>query len=99
MTYRTGRNISRLACVATFVALTGCSEYLDRQEGIARTAGDAVRTNVAIHAIDPWPPRAANRSLSIGAERPVTRIRSYNTATAASAESGDASESKSSVAQ
>lgn len=70
----------RMTCAVACLAVAGCSEYLDRREGIAPTAGDAVRTNIAIHAIDPWPARAASRSYSIGAERPVTRIRSFNTA-------------------
>ena len=42
--------------------LGGCSDlYWDRRDTIAFWSGDAPASNVAIHTIDPWSPRAAER--------------------------------------
>jgi hypothetical protein len=58
------RRASKLAVPAVLLAamLGGCSDlYWDRRDTIAFWAGDAPASNAAIHTIDPWPPRAAER--------------------------------------
>ena len=83
-----------LAPVAFLTLLSGCSEYVERREGISRTGGDAVRANIAVHVIDPWPPGAHDRRIIIDAERQTARTKAFNAGSTAPtrAETGAAAE-------
>jgi hypothetical protein len=53
-----------LALVAALVLpATACSSYVNRNDGVSASAGDAVAANAAIHTIDPWPATAANTDI------------------------------------
>lgn len=65
------------AVVVASLTLSACSEYQRRAEGVSPFAGDAVRTNIAIHTIDPWPRGANKNSLVIGADRQVERMKTF----------------------
>lgn len=69
--------------------LSGCSEYIDRREGISIAGGDAVRANIAVHVIDPWAAGAHKRSTMIDSERQTARARTFNAGIAAPAGGGN----------
>ncbi|MDB5569304.1 MAG: hypothetical protein JWN93_487 [Hyphomicrobiales bacterium] len=66
------------AILCGLVSLAGCAEYLDRREAITAHVGDAVRANVAVNVIDPWPREASERSMRLGARRAIAAIERYN---------------------
>ncbi len=55
--------------------------YSHRAEGVTVGAGDAKEANSAIHAADPWPPYAGNRSIPASGERMSRAIRRYQDVT------------------
>jgi len=57
--------------------LAGCSEYMDRKNTIAFSAGDAVQTNVVTHAIDPWPPGVQNTNIAFDGKRMQRAVAKY----------------------
>lgn len=82
----------RKSCVLVSLAVLALSEtasaaeggldefmgyYAQREEGVTIGAGDAKEANSAIHAIDPWPPSAANRAIPASGERMSGAIRRY----------------------
>ena len=69
----------RTALVAVIAAagLTACSEYMDRKNTIAFSAGNAVQTNVVTHVIDPWPRYVRNTNISHSGERMARAVRCY----------------------
>jgi hypothetical protein len=69
----------RVALVTLLAAgvLTGCSEYMDRKNTVAFSAGDAVQTNVVTHVIDPWPPRVQNTNIAFDGKRMQRAVAKY----------------------
>jgi hypothetical protein len=59
--------------------LAACSEYLDRKDTIAFSAGDAVATNTVTHVIDPWPRSSSNTHIAYDGERMQRVIERYHT--------------------
>lgn len=52
--------------------LAGCAnadDYFDRRDTISFHAGDAVRSNIIVQTVDPWPRAAANRNIPANGER------------------------------
>ncbi len=75
---------SRAAAIALAAGiaalLAGCSDiYFDRRESLSFQSGDAVASNIAVHAIDPWPRAAANRNLESNGERMQRAAERYRT--------------------
>jgi hypothetical protein len=64
---------------ALLVALTGCSEYLARRDGITLNAGNAVMTNQVTQMVDPWPRNAGNRNIAFNGERMDAAYQRYRT--------------------
>jgi hypothetical protein len=62
---------------ALALAVAGCSEYLDRRDGILLGVGDAVQTNVVTHVIDPWPAHARNTRAATDGDRLQRAIERY----------------------
>jgi hypothetical protein len=63
-----------------------CSSYLDRRDTLTPASGDAVRANIAIHVIDPWPVQASRidrQGNGERAQRAVERYRNPQTGAAA----------------
>ena len=60
-----------LHLVASLGALlsAACSQYVDRKDTVAFSAGKAVETNMVTHVIDPWPPHAWNTRMASNGER------------------------------
>ena len=65
------------------LVLTGCrdypewDEYRARRDGITLEAGNAVRHNIAVQTIDPWPNHAGNTEIDIDGERATRTIERY----------------------
>jgi hypothetical protein len=74
------KNIKPLLCVVASVGAllpAACTQYLDRKDTVAFSAGNAVETNVATHVINPWPPRASNTRIALDGERMQKAVERY----------------------
>ena len=68
---------AHLALAGLLGTLAGCSEYLDRRDTVALSAGDAVATNKVTQMVDPWPrapPTATSPSTASGWRRAVEAL-------------------------
>jgi len=77
------RTVSGLALAA---ATGGCwggvyespaAQYLHRTDTITLSAGNAKEINAAIHTIDPWPRRVADRRIPANGDRMSNAIQHY----------------------
>jgi hypothetical protein len=72
--------ITRVLALATvLVALSGCSEYFDRRDTIALSAGDAVAADKVTQMVDPWPRASANKNISFNGEKMQSAVERYRT--------------------
>jgi hypothetical protein len=70
----------RCAVVAMLAAgLAGCSEYLERRDGLSVQSGNAVETNKIAQMVDPWPPYAGNRSIAFSGPVMGSAVERYRT--------------------
>jgi hypothetical protein len=58
--------IQALAAALLAAATAGCSGYLDHNDTISASAGDAMDANAAIQTIDPWPRSAEETEILSG---------------------------------
>lgn len=72
-----GMGRAALAVVVATSSLTACSEYMDRKNTIAFSAGNAVQTNIVTHVTDPWPAHSANKNIAFSGERMARAVRCY----------------------
>src|SRR5437879_5978602 len=56
-----------------------CSQYLDRKDTVAFSAGNAVETNEVAHIIDPWPAHARNTRIQFDGQRMQGAVERYRT--------------------
>jgi hypothetical protein len=68
-----------LALGLVLVALSGCSEYLDRRDTISLHGGDAVATDKVTQMVDPWPVESAQKNIGFNGERMETAMERYRT--------------------
>jgi PBP1b-binding outer membrane lipoprotein LpoB len=57
--------------------LAGCSQYLDRREGVSRNAGNALAVNQVTQEVDPWPRDSANRNIGFNGQRMQSAVARY----------------------
>ena len=76
---------------ALLLAAGGCSEYLDRRDGILLGVGEAVGTNVVTHTIDPWPAHARRVEPYTDGERAQRAVERYRSPQTERGGSGGAS--------
>jgi hypothetical protein len=69
----------KLALAATLATLAGCSEYLDRRDTIALSAGNAVATDKVTQMVDPWPRDSANRNIGFNGPKMESAVERYRT--------------------
>jgi hypothetical protein len=50
--------ITAAILLALAIAAAGCTDYMHHRETISLHTGEAVRANIAIQTLDPWPPHA-----------------------------------------
>lgn len=66
------------AVLALSLALSACADlYYDRRDAVHFSFGDANASNIAVHAIDPWPRHAANRDILTNGEKIQPAIQRY----------------------
>lgn len=65
--------------LTALLALTGCSEYLDRTDTMSPQSGNAVQTNKVTQMVDPWPAVAANRDIAFDGAVMQTAMTRYRT--------------------
>ena len=69
---------ARVCLVAVcFLNLSGCSEYLDRRDTVARNAGEAVQNNIVRHTVNPWPRHAFVIPRTTSGERSQRAVERY----------------------
>ncbi len=68
-----------LALAAVLAALSGCAEYLDRRDGIALNAGDAVATDKVTQMVDPWPRVSADKNIAFNGAKMESAVERYRT--------------------
>ncbi len=56
---------------------SACSQYLERNEGVTLSAGDAVAQNKAVQMIDPWPLYAGQTNIPGNGERLLVALKKY----------------------
>lgn len=61
------------------IALTGCSEYLERRDGLSVQTGNAVETNKVAQMVDPWPPYAGERNIAYNGSVMGSAVERYRT--------------------
>ena len=77
---RPSSNAVRLAALAAVLAaLAGCSEYLDRRDTIALSAGNAIATDQVTQMVDPWPRDSANRDIAFNGAKMQSAVERYRT--------------------
>ena len=66
-----------LVVITASYCLNACGEYVDRNNTIAFSAGNAVQTNVVTHVIDPWPASSRNRYFATDGQRMQRAVENY----------------------
>jgi hypothetical protein len=57
------------------------SQYLDRDDKIAFSAGNAVETNEVTHVTDPWPVHAKDKNIATSGARIARAVKKYRCGT------------------
>jgi hypothetical protein len=66
--------------IVVCTGLAGCSDiYFDRRDAIELSAGDAAKTNLVTHMVDPWPAASANRNIAFNGQKMQSAIERYRT--------------------
>jgi hypothetical protein len=60
MANRFSRSVLLVVGASLMFGTAACTDYVDRQETISYSAGNAVAHNQVAHMIDPWPAHAKN---------------------------------------
>ncbi|HHK75143.1 MAG TPA: hypothetical protein ENJ57_08260 [Rhizobiales bacterium] len=69
--------IKLLICGLLTGNLTACAQYLDHNEGVSLSAGNAVAHNKAVQMIDPWPRHAGRTLIPGNGERLLVGLEKY----------------------
>ncbi|PCI05532.1 MAG: hypothetical protein COB78_02755 [Hyphomicrobiales bacterium] len=63
--------------LASVTTLTGCNQYLSRDEGITTFAGEALAANEAISVVDTWPDDFDDTNIPTDGKRQTAAIKRY----------------------
>ena len=66
-----------IGLVGSTLHLGGCDEYRARQDPILSETGNAVRHNIAVQTIDPWPNASRNTRIDVDGERILVGAERY----------------------
>ena len=68
------------AVIGLGAVVGGCSDiYYDRRETVLLGADNAIATNMAVQAVDPWPPGSSNRNAPTNGQVVAAAIERYRT--------------------
>jgi hypothetical protein len=73
------RNSGFFLALAGCALLAGCADYLNRYDTVTLAAGDAPKSNILLHTVDPFNPDAANTAISTNGVVAAGVIRKYQT--------------------
>ena len=84
-------NMLKCILVLAALAVSGCQQYLARNEGVTSFAGNAHAANEAKMVVDPWPANVDNTDIPADGQRMADAVQKYKTANAPDAkkETGD----------
>ena len=85
-------NALKLISLAAVLALGGCQQSLERNDGVTTTAGNSLAVNQAITTVDPWPRNAENTDISGDGQRLGDTVTKYKTANTPEDDSGNAND-------
>jgi hypothetical protein len=68
-----------VAAAALAAGLAGCSEYLDRRDGLSVQAGNAVESNKVSQMVDPWPRYSSDRNIAFNGPVMESAVERYRT--------------------
>lgn len=71
------RTIAIAALAATSTMLSGCQQYLARQDLIEPYTGNATATNLALQMADPWPPYVYDTRIPTNGRRQANAYMKY----------------------
>lgn len=63
--------------LASLTTLTGCNQYLSRDEGITTFAGEALAANEAISVVDTWPDGFDDTDIPTDGKRQAAAVKRY----------------------
>jgi hypothetical protein len=66
-----------VGCLAGDYYGSNFDQYFERSDTITLSAGDAKDVDAAIHVIDPWPRRSANRRIPANGARMIGAMQRY----------------------
>lgn len=66
---------------ALLTSLAACETYAARRDTISSNAGDAVRSNIALHTEDFWPRQSFDPNIPMRGARAVANTRAYDART------------------
>ena len=70
--------LQTIVALALPVLFTGCSaDYLNRYDSVTLAQGDAVKSNVALHAVDPFNPDSQNTHIEGDGKRLARVMNAY----------------------
>jgi hypothetical protein len=75
--------------IAVSIMLSGCNEYMARQDLLASDSGNAIAQNQTLQMRDPWPPYVFDSNISTDARRQAGAYRNYSDAHDKEEASGD----------
>ncbi len=67
------------AIAAAIAGAGGCSEYLDRRDGLSVQSGNAVQTDKVTQMVDPWPRASADRNIAFDGSVMGSAVERYRT--------------------
>jgi hypothetical protein len=73
-----GSLVKLAAAGALVTTLAACETYTARRDAISSNAGDAVRSNIALHTDDFWPRQSFDRNVPMRGTRAVNNLRAYD---------------------
>lgn len=72
--------LAAIAIIAGAAGLTGCQQYLARQDLIVSPGGDAVARNLALQTPDPWPHYVYDNDIPTSGQRQGDAFEAYQKA-------------------
>jgi hypothetical protein len=71
--------LARLAAIGLLATtLVACENYAARRDTISSSAGNAVRSNIALHTDDFWPRQSYDPTVPMRGTRAVNNVRAYD---------------------
>lgn len=67
-----------LAVLAPCALLMGCADYMNRYDTVTLAAGDATKSNLMLHIVDPFNPDTADTTIPQSGPHAASAVRKYH---------------------